>query len=75
MLDCELKKPPSDDEGQPQETIYDPTVAYLFLFAYILAALVWWFISLQRQSNVLAELQLSLLHSDSARMRPIITKG
>src|SRR6478736_6144573 len=39
------------------------TVAYLFLFVYILAALVWWFISLQRQSNVLAELQLSLLLS------------
>ena len=47
-----------------------PTVAYLFLFAYILAALVWWFISLQRQSNVLADLQLSLLQSDSARNAP-----
>jgi signal transduction histidine kinase len=44
-----------------------PTVAYLFLFAYILAALVWWFISLQRQSNVLADLQLSLLQSDSTK--------
>jgi len=42
------------------------TVAYLFLLAYILAALVWWFISLQRQSNEMADLQLKLLNAHSA---------
>src|SRR6476659_6021392 len=42
------------------------TVAYFFLLAYILAALVWWFISLQRQSNEMADLQLRLLDANKS---------
>jgi signal transduction histidine kinase len=42
------------------------SVAYLFLLLYILAALVWWFISLQQQSNQMAELKLSLLKKESS---------
>ena len=42
------------------------TVAYLFLLLYILAALVWWFISLQQQSNEMANLKLDLLKKESA---------
>jgi two-component system sensor histidine kinase CiaH len=38
------------------------TVAYLFLLFYIVAALVWWFISLQRQSEEMAILKLNLLN-------------
>ncbi len=37
------------------------TVAYLFLLLYILAALVWWFISLQHQSNEMADMKLAIL--------------
>jgi two-component system, OmpR family, sensor histidine kinase CiaH len=41
------------------------TVAYIFLLLYILAALVWWFISLQQQSNEMADLKLELLKKGS----------
>jgi K+-sensing histidine kinase KdpD len=41
------------------------TVAYFFLLAYIVAALVWWFISLQRQSNEMAQLKLDQLNARS----------
>jgi two-component system sensor histidine kinase CiaH len=41
------------------------TVAYLFLLLYILAALVWWFISLQQQSNQMSNLKLDLLRKES----------
>jgi K+-sensing histidine kinase KdpD len=37
------------------------TLAYIFLLLYILAALVWWFISLQSQSNEMAQLRMDLL--------------
>ena len=40
------------------------SVAYLFLLLYILAALVWWFISLQQQSNEMADLKLNLLKKE-----------
>src|SRR5215210_7704396 len=40
-----------------------PTLSYWFLLAYIIAALVWWFISLQRQSDVIASLELQLLQA------------
>ena len=43
------------------------TVAYLFLLLYILAALVWWFISLQQQSNQMASLKLDLLKIEASR--------
>jgi len=43
------------------------SIAYLFLLLYILAALVWWFISLQQQSNQMAELKLNLLKKELSK--------
>src|SRR5689334_18810408 len=45
------------------------TVAYFFLLAYIVAALVWWFISLQRQSNEMAQLKLDQLYARNSQVR------
>src|SRR6478736_3204211 len=45
------------------------TVAYFFLLAYIVAALVWWFISLQRQSNEMAQLKLDQLYARNNQVR------
>lgn len=43
-------------------------VIYWFLFSYMLAALIWWFISLQRQSKEMATYELFQVHTtlDSA---------
>src|SRR5690349_3936477 len=43
-----------------------PTLSYWFLLTYIIAALVWWFITLQKQSDVIASLELQLLEARSA---------
>src|SRR5437762_123314 len=42
------------------------TAAYWFLLLYIIAALVWWFISLQKQSNEMAALKTKLIQADSS---------
>jgi len=41
------------------------TFSYWFLLVYIIAALVWWFISLQQQSDEIASLELKLLHAQN----------
>lgn len=38
------------------------TAAYWFLLLYIVAALIWWFISLEKQNTAMAQLQLQALH-------------
>lgn len=43
-----------------------PTLSYWFLLTYIIAALVWWYISLQKQSDVIASLELQLLQAQSS---------
>ena len=40
------------------------TIAYWFLLLYIIAALIWWFIALQRQSHQMAVYQLTELKAD-----------
>lgn len=40
------------------------TWVYLFLLAYIVAALVWWFISLETQNNKMFDLKLAELNKD-----------
>jgi two-component system sensor histidine kinase CiaH len=42
------------------------TVAYIFLLLYIVAALIWWFVSLQHQSDEMATLKLELLKETNA---------
>lgn len=42
-------------------TIY---IIYWFLLAYVIAALVWWFIALMQQNNILAEYRLMQLHTN-----------
>jgi signal transduction histidine kinase len=40
-------------------------IIYWFLLAYIIVALVWWFIALIQQNNVLTEYKLAQLHSNA----------
>ncbi len=40
------------------------TIVYWFLLFYILAALVWWFIALNRQTNEMVELQMSQINAN-----------
>lgn len=42
------------------------TVIYWFLLAYIMAALVWWFVSLEQQNKAMTELRLSELNPGAA---------
>jgi len=42
------------------------TVIFWFLLAYIMAALVWWFVSLDQQNNDMALLRLSELNPAEA---------
>ncbi|MBS1655125.1 MAG: hypothetical protein JSU05_09790, partial [Bacteroidetes bacterium] len=39
------------------------TIVYWILLSYIIAALVWWFISLQHQNNMMAELKTQQLNA------------
>jgi signal transduction histidine kinase len=45
----------------PPEKIRRTTIIYLMLLAYILAALIWWFISLNRQNKYMRDLKISQL--------------
>ncbi|MEP6595480.1 MAG: ATP-binding protein [Ginsengibacter sp.] len=40
-------------------------IIYWFLLAYVIAALVWWFIALMQQNKILTEYKLIQLHNDS----------
>jgi two-component system sensor histidine kinase CiaH len=42
------------------------TVIYWFLLAYIMAALVWWFVSLEQQNKAMTDLRLSELNPSAA---------
>jgi len=46
------------------------TVVYWLLLLYIVAALVWWFMSLEKQNQNLTELRLSELNSQKATLDP-----
>ena len=46
------------------------TVVYWLLLLYIVAALVWWFISLEKQNQNLTDLRLSELNSEKATLDP-----
>ena len=57
MLDFVLKR---NNELMPdisRKMITKATIIYWLMLIYIVAALVWWFISLQKQSYELAEFQ------------------
>jgi len=46
------------------------TIVYWLLLAYIVAALIWWFISLEKQSRQLTDLRLTELNSQKATLTP-----
>lgn len=46
------------------------TIIYWLLLLYIVAALVWWFISLEKQSQELTDLRLTELNSQKATLEP-----
>ena len=46
------------------------TVVYWLLLLYIVAALVWWFVSLEKQNQNLTDLRLSELNSQKATLDP-----
>jgi signal transduction histidine kinase len=46
------------------------TVVYWLLLLYIVAALVWWFMSLEKQNQNLTDLRLSELNSEKATLDP-----
>ena len=46
------------------------TIIYWLLLLYIVAALVWWFISLERQNQQLTDLRLTVLNSQRASLDP-----
>lgn len=48
-----------------------PTLSYWFLLTYIIAALIWWFISLQKQSDVIASLELQLLKAQTTEINSV----
>lgn len=52
-------------------TIY---IIYWFLLAYVIAALVWWFIALMQQNNILTEYKLQQLHSNATSDQQRINK-
>jgi signal transduction histidine kinase len=52
-------------------TIY---IIYWFLLAYVIAALVWWFIALMQQNNILAEYKLMQLHNSRITDQQLINK-
>ncbi|MBC7826466.1 MAG: two-component sensor histidine kinase [Chitinophagaceae bacterium] len=43
------------------------SIVYWFLLAYIIAALVWWFISLEKQNQVMADLKIEQLSSTTEK--------
>ena len=49
-----------------KKSLTKASVAYVFLLLYILAALVWWFISLQQLSNEMADLKMDRLKKELA---------
>lgn len=49
------------------------STVYLFLLIYVLAALVWWFVSLQQQNVLMAELKISQLKADSPTYNEKVT--
>ncbi|HKC34502.1 MAG TPA: ATP-binding protein [Chitinophagaceae bacterium] len=46
------------------------TVVYWLLLLYIVAALIWWFVSLERQNKYLTDLRLTELNSKKAVLEP-----
>ncbi|HET9747252.1 MAG TPA: histidine kinase dimerization/phospho-acceptor domain-containing protein, partial [Chitinophagaceae bacterium] len=48
------------------------TIIYWLLLLYIVAALVWWFISLEKQSQQITDLRLAELNSQKATLDPAI---
>ena len=46
------------------------TIIYWLLLLYIVAALVWWFVSLEKQNQNLTDLRLSELNSQKATLDP-----
>src|SRR5678810_1039429 len=46
------------------------TVVYWLLLLYIVAALVWWFVSLEKQNQNLTDLRLSELNSQKPALDP-----
>src|SRR5512139_2928152 len=46
------------------------TIFYWLLLSYIVAALVWWFISLEKQNQQLTDLRLTQLNSQKATIEP-----
>jgi two-component system, OmpR family, sensor histidine kinase CiaH len=48
------------------------TIIYWLLLLYIVAALVWWFISLEKQSQQIFDLRLAELNSQKANLDPAI---
>ena len=46
------------------------TIVYWLLLLYIIAALVWWFVSLEKQNQNLTDLRLSELNSQKATLDP-----
>jgi two-component system, OmpR family, sensor histidine kinase CiaH len=46
------------------------TIIYWLLLSYIVAALVWWFITLEKQNQLLTDLRLNELNSKKATLEP-----
>ena len=46
------------------------TIVYWLLLLYIIAALVWWFVSLEKQNQNLTDLRLSELNSQKSTLDP-----
>lgn len=49
------------------------TVVYWFLLMYIITALIWWFVSLNQQNNLMGELRISQLKVDDSMYNQKIT--
>lgn len=48
----------------PKRKLAIITIVYWFLLTYIIAALVWWFIALNNQTNIISQTQLNKLKKD-----------